>query len=112
MGGHALNLPPPQAGLGLPPAMNIPPPQLSPTSGAEPRMPTSKPPSHVLNLVPPESESLGNSKPRKRSEPVRISVPELRGGDSDSEEDEPFRQKAASQFVGIQRRVWIVVLTP
>ncbi|XP_077319585.1 proline-rich protein PRCC-like [Lithobates pipiens] len=72
--------------------MNIPPPQLSPTSGAELRMPTSKPPSHGLNLAPPESESLGNS-----SEPVRISVPELRGGHSDSEEDEPFRKKAASQ---------------
>ncbi|PIO24835.1 hypothetical protein AB205_0068290 [Aquarana catesbeiana] len=87
MGGHALNLSLPQAGLGLQPAMNIPPPQLSPTSpsGAEPRMPTSKPTSHGLNLAPPESESLGNSKPKKRSEPVRISVPELRSGDVSKE---------------------------
>ncbi|XP_062496720.1 proline-rich protein PRCC [Pezoporus occidentalis] len=39
-------------------------------------------------------------KAKKRTEPVRIPVPELRGGDSDSEEDEPSKKKNPLQSRG------------
>ncbi|XP_053331196.1 proline-rich protein PRCC [Spea bombifrons] len=101
LGTHGMNLPPPQVGpgLNLPPpqggqGINIPPPQLSPTStaGAESRLslPPPKPSGQGINLPPPTGE---NPKPKKRSEPVRITVPELNTGGSDSEEDEPKKKK-------------------
>uniref|UniRef100_A0A8C9T502 Proline rich mitotic checkpoint control factor n=1 Tax=Scleropages formosus TaxID=113540 RepID=A0A8C9T502_SCLFO len=37
------------------------------------------------------------TKPRKRTEPVKIAVPEIQRGDSDSDEDEPVRKKALQQ---------------
>ncbi|XP_009073476.1 PREDICTED: proline-rich protein PRCC, partial [Acanthisitta chloris] len=40
---------------------------------------------------------LGLPKPKKRTEPVRIAAPELRQGDSDSEEDEPAKKKNTVQ---------------
>ncbi|NWR25657.1 PRCC protein, partial [Emberiza fucata] len=52
-------------------------------------------------LSPPPAASpgagLGLPKPKKRTEPVRIAAPELRQGDSDSEEDEPAKKKNTLQ---------------
>ncbi|XP_053857087.1 proline-rich protein PRCC isoform X2 [Vidua macroura] len=52
-------------------------------------------------LCPPRAASpgagLGLPKPKKRTEPVRIAAPELRKGDSDSEEDEPTKKKNTLQ---------------
>ncbi|XP_077114719.1 proline-rich protein PRCC [Ranitomeya variabilis] len=115
-----LNLPPPHSGLGmaLPPpppqsgnGLSLPPPMtlLSPQVSGGLNMPPpignqglSIPPPQPL--LPPNAPGQGgnlpeneNSKPKKRSEPVRISVPELHAGDSDSDEDEPSRKKSVSQ---------------
>ncbi|KAG8546807.1 hypothetical protein GDO81_029802 [Engystomops pustulosus] len=94
MGGHTMNLPPPQVGggLNLPPpisgqGLNLPPPQQSTSMTLPP------PKGQGINLPPPENE---NAKPKKRSEPVKISVPELHKGDSDSDEDEPRRKKVSA----------------
>ncbi|NXP09780.1 PRCC protein, partial [Thinocorus orbignyianus] len=63
----------------------------------------------TLSLPPPVSASaalpgagvdLSLPKPKKRTEPVRITVPELQKGDSDSEEDEPAKKKNALQGRG------------
>ncbi|XP_061875968.1 proline-rich protein PRCC [Colius striatus] len=60
----------------------------------------------ALHLPPPASASaappaaggdLGLPKPKKRTEPVRITAPELQKGDSDSEEDEPTKKKTPLQ---------------
>ncbi|NXM86123.1 PRCC protein, partial [Oenanthe oenanthe] len=51
-------------------------------------------------LSPPRAASPAGSglpKPKKRTEPVRIAAPELRKGDSDSEEDEPAKKKNTLQ---------------
>lgn len=51
-----------------------------------------------MTLPPPKVSGQGeneSAKPKKRSEPVKISVPELR--ESDSDEEEPSRKKVASQ---------------
>ncbi|NWS50326.1 PRCC protein, partial [Probosciger aterrimus] len=55
-----------------------------------------------LNLPPPAAAGadLGLPKPKKRTEPVRITVPELHEGDSDSEEDEPSKKKNPLQSHG------------
>ncbi|NP_001084270.1 proline rich mitotic checkpoint control factor L homeolog [Xenopus laevis] len=89
-----LNMPPPQGGHGL----NMPPPQLSPTSasGMDHRMPLP-PPGYNVNLPPPSIENVANTKPKKRAEPVKITVPELHAAGSDSEEDEPTVKKAVIQ---------------
>ncbi|XP_056403251.1 proline-rich protein PRCC [Hyla sarda] len=105
MGGHTMTLPQPQGSGGvnlLPPTnspvLNIPPPQQSSLSSmaAEPRiaLPPPKVSGQGMKLPPPENE---NTKPKKRLEPVKISVPELRAADSDSDEEEPSRKKKASQ---------------
>ncbi|GAB0200918.1 proline-rich protein PRCC [Grus japonensis] len=63
----------------------------------------------TLNLPPPVSASaalpgagvdLSLPKPKKRTEPVRITAPELHKGDSDSEEDEPAKKKNTLQGRG------------
>ncbi|NXH14243.1 PRCC protein, partial [Bucco capensis] len=60
----------------------------------------------TLNLPPPVSTSTAQSgagvdlnlpKAKKRTEPVRITAPELHKGDSDSEEDEPTKKKNTLQ---------------
>ncbi|NXS91797.1 PRCC protein, partial [Jacana jacana] len=65
--------------------------------------------SSTLSLPPPVSASaalpgagvdLSLPKPKKRTEPVRITVPELHQGDSDSEEEEPAKKKNALQGRG------------
>ncbi|NXF41906.1 PRCC protein, partial [Nyctibius bracteatus] len=63
----------------------------------------------TLNLPPPVSAcaaqpgagvDLSLPKPKKRTEPVRITAPELHKGDSDSEEDEPAKKKNTLQGRG------------
>ncbi|KAM8920901.1 proline-rich protein PRCC isoform 5-T5 [Pelodytes ibericus] len=104
MGGHGMNMPPPQVGSGLSipvpqggQGLNMLPPQLNPISavGAESRLslPPPKAPGHGINLPPPTE----NPKPKKRTDPVKISVPELNMVGSDSEEDEPIKKKPAVQ---------------
>ncbi|NWY67843.1 PRCC protein, partial [Erithacus rubecula] len=55
------------------------------------------PPPRNKPLSPPLSAASGLPKPKKRTEPVRIAAPELRKGDSDSEEDEPAKKKNTLQ---------------
>ncbi|KAM8920902.1 proline-rich protein PRCC isoform 6-T6 [Pelodytes ibericus] len=105
-GGQGMNLPPPQGGQGmnLPPpqggqGMNLPPPQggqgmnLPPPHESRLSLPPPKAPGHGINLPPPTE----NPKPKKRTDPVKISVPELNMVGSDSEEDEPIKKKPAVQ---------------
>ncbi|KAM4690338.1 proline-rich protein PRCC [Rhinophrynus dorsalis] len=91
--GSGLRLPPPHGVQGL----NFPPPQLNPTSSVsmEPQLtiPPPKMTGNSVNLPSPAGENMGYPKPKKRSEPVKISVPELHTGGSDSEEDEPSKKK-------------------
>ncbi|XP_052652284.1 proline-rich protein PRCC [Harpia harpyja] len=74
-----------------------------------PRNATTTTSASTLNLPPPVSASgalpgagvdLSLPKPKKRTEPVRIAVPELHKGDSDSEEDEPTKKKNTLQGRG------------
>ncbi|XP_009912941.2 proline-rich protein PRCC [Haliaeetus albicilla] len=74
-----------------------------------PRNATTTTAASTLNLPPPVSASgalpgagvdLSLPKPKKRTEPVRIAVPELHKGDSDSEEDEPAKKKNTLQGRG------------
>ncbi|XP_040267162.1 proline-rich protein PRCC isoform X2 [Bufo bufo] len=105
--GNGLSLPPPMGGppfppqvsggLALPPpvsspGLNIPPPQQSSSSSMT--LPPPKASGQGMSLPPPEND---NSKPKKRSEPVKISVPELSAGDSDSDEDKPSKKRAIIQ---------------
>uniref|UniRef100_A0A673U5F9 Proline rich mitotic checkpoint control factor n=1 Tax=Suricata suricatta TaxID=37032 RepID=A0A673U5F9_SURSU len=84
-----------------------PPPGVSPAEAAgvgeglglglpSPRGPGLGLPPSVGGAGPP----LGLPKPKKRTEPVKIAAPELRKGDSDSEEDEPSRKRADLQGSG------------
>ncbi|XP_009462717.1 PREDICTED: proline-rich protein PRCC, partial [Nipponia nippon] len=101
----ALSLPEPAAsgnGSGEQPRLGgllLPPPRNATTTTA----------ASTLNLPPPVSASaalpgagvdLSLPKPKKRTEPVRITVPELHKGDSDSEEDEPAKKKNPLQGRG------------
>ncbi|NXX12000.1 PRCC protein, partial [Podargus strigoides] len=74
-----------------------------------PRNAATTTPASTLNLPPPVSASaalpgagvdLSLPKPKKRTEPVRITAPELHKGDSDSEEDEPVKKKNTLQGRG------------
>lgn len=48
----------------------------------------------------PQRMSMDIPKPKKRTEPVKITVPEIKRGDSDSDDDEPVRKKTASKGSG------------
>ncbi|NWX23822.1 PRCC protein, partial [Aegotheles bennettii] len=58
------------------------------------------PPASVSAALPGAGVDLSLPKPKKRTEPVRITVPELHEGDSDSEEDEPVKKKNTLQGRG------------
>ncbi|NXE16788.1 PRCC protein, partial [Lophotis ruficrista] len=61
----------------------------------------SLPPHVSASAAPPEAGvDLSLPKPKKRTEPVRITAPELHQGDSDSEEDEPAKKKNVLQGRG------------
>ncbi|XP_026874778.2 proline-rich protein PRCC [Electrophorus electricus] len=45
--------------------------------------------------------SIDLPKPKKRSEPVKITVPEIKAASSDSDEDEPVRKKTGCQAGGL-----------
>ncbi|OCT66511.1 hypothetical protein XELAEV_18042761mg [Xenopus laevis] len=104
-GGSGLSFPPPNPGMNPPPAhglnlpqsgqvLNIPPPQLSPTSASaiDHRIPLPTP-AYNVNLPPASIENVAIPKPKKRTEPVKITVPEVHGAG----EDEPVRKKAVVQ---------------
>ncbi|XP_066577575.1 proline-rich protein PRCC [Amia ocellicauda] len=103
-----LNLPPPRdsefkvGGLHLPPPIS---------SSLGPRVPHAYP---GPDADEPGDKSLSSTlpqpagalvfnlpKPKKRSEPVKITIPEIHRGDSDSDEDEPVKKKALSQGSGV-----------
>ncbi|XP_077051307.1 proline-rich protein PRCC isoform X1 [Siphateles boraxobius] len=48
----------------------------------------------------PKKVTMDLPKPKKRTEPVRITVPEIKPADSDSDDDEPVRKKSAPQGGG------------
>lgn len=48
----------------------------------------------------PKRMSMELPKPKKRAEPVKITVPEIKPADSDSDDDEPVRKKSAPQGGG------------
>ncbi|KAK2543512.1 proline-rich protein PRCC [Columba livia] len=77
-------------GLLLPPPKNAAP--AAPTRSLSPPAPAS--------AVPGAGGDPSLPKPKKRTEPVRIAAPELRTGDSDSEEDEPVKKKNTYQRHG------------
>ncbi|TRY74354.1 hypothetical protein DNTS_032048 [Danionella cerebrum] len=61
-------------------------------------LPAPKNSSSGQTLAPqPKRTGLDLPKPKKRSEPVKITVPVIKPADSDSDEDEPVRKKPASQ---------------
>ncbi|KAL4629538.1 proline-rich protein PRCC [Arapaima gigas] len=55
------------------------------------------PPRGPLNQEASAGLLLNLPKPKKRTEPVKIAVPEIQRGDSDSDEDEPARKKGLTQ---------------
>ncbi|MGH0175133.1 UNVERIFIED_CONTAM: hypothetical protein FKN15_069323 [Acipenser sinensis] len=56
-----------------------------------------------LSLPPPiGGVGLNLPRPKKRAEPVKITVPEIHQGESDSDEDEPVRKKETAQKKGDQ----------
>ncbi|XP_030330058.1 proline-rich protein PRCC isoform X2 [Strigops habroptila] len=109
--------PPGVRGFGAPPGPAVSPPEAGGSGEQQPRpggllLP---PPRNAaadtaaLSLPPPGAAAAapaaagGDSslpKPKKRTEPVRITVPELHKGDSDSEEDEPTKKKNTLQGRG------------
>uniref|UniRef100_H3AX19 Proline rich mitotic checkpoint control factor n=1 Tax=Latimeria chalumnae TaxID=7897 RepID=H3AX19_LATCH len=99
--GSGLNLPAPtQPGSGL----NLP----APTQpGAGLNLPAPKQPGSGLSfLIPSQCGDDGGvlhlPKPKKKTEPVKITVPELQKGDSDSDDDdEPVKKKTATQGSGL-----------
>ncbi|XP_025968609.2 proline-rich protein PRCC [Dromaius novaehollandiae] len=129
-GGFPLLPPPPPFLMGPPPGLRgfgTPPPAMSPAAaGSQPEAAADgggeqprpgglllPPPRNAaapgLGLPPPASAAaappgaggdLSLPKPKKRTEPVRITVPELHKGDSDSEEDEPAKKKNTLQGRG------------
>lgn len=55
-----------------------------------------------LSLPPPiGGVGLNLPRPKKRAEPVKITVPEIHQGESDSDEDEPVRKKETAQAPGL-----------
>ncbi|KAK2887564.1 hypothetical protein QQF64_013235 [Cirrhinus molitorella] len=48
----------------------------------------------------PKRMTMDLPKPKKRTEPVKITVPEIKPADSDSDDDEPVRKKSAPQGGG------------
>uniref|UniRef100_A0A8D0G533 Proline rich mitotic checkpoint control factor n=1 Tax=Sphenodon punctatus TaxID=8508 RepID=A0A8D0G533_SPHPU len=109
-------LPPGLRGFSIPPpGMGLPePPGLGSSVGEQPRLgglplppPRNSLAPSVLSLPPPIAAAppgagadLSFPKPKKRTEPVRITVPELQKGDSDSEEDEPEKKRKPLQGEG------------
>ncbi|KAI1901427.1 hypothetical protein AGOR_G00034330 [Albula goreensis] len=90
-----LNLPPPKQNI----SQTLSSPQLTPSfmSNMDPRQnsdPDGGPPAVSGGL------QMSLPKPKKRSEPVKITIPELQRGDSDSDEEEPVSKKALSQASG------------
>uniref|UniRef100_A0A8B9U0Q3 Proline rich mitotic checkpoint control factor n=1 Tax=Anas zonorhyncha TaxID=75864 RepID=A0A8B9U0Q3_9AVES len=79
-------------------------PSASSSGGPEEQRP--RPGGRLLLLPPPRNTphgvggDLSLPRAKKRTEPVRIVVPELQEGDSDSEEDEPARKKNTPQGRG------------
>ncbi|KAI4905429.1 hypothetical protein NFI96_026320 [Prochilodus magdalenae] len=51
--------------------------------------------------APAVERKLELPRPKKRGEPVKISVPEIKAASSDSDEDEPVRKKAGVQGAGL-----------
>ncbi|NXL54427.1 PRCC protein, partial [Podilymbus podiceps] len=77
----------------------LPPPRNAATTTAASTL--VLPPPVSASAVPPGAGAdLSLPKPKKRTEPVRITVPELHKGDSDSEEDEPVKKKNPLQGRG------------
>ncbi|NXW89825.1 PRCC protein, partial [Alopecoenas beccarii] len=75
---------------------------LPPPKNAAPAAPARSlsPPASASAALPGAAGDLSLPKPKKRTEPVRITVPELHTGDSDSEEDEPVKKKNTFQGRG------------
>ncbi|NWU73444.1 PRCC protein, partial [Pterocles burchelli] len=93
----------PAAGGGSQPRLGgllLPPPKNATTTTATTATsaPSLSPPLSAPAALPGGDRSL--PKARKRTEPVRITVPELQEGDSDSEEDEPTKKKNTIQARG------------
>ncbi|KAJ8372136.1 hypothetical protein AAFF_G00294510 [Aldrovandia affinis] len=98
----------PNVGLNLPlPKQDISQSAQSPPlflSNMDPRQNVDPQSSHDTSTDVPTPVSSGLQlnlpKPKKRTEPVKITIPELQRGDSDSDEEEPVSKKALSQASG------------
>ncbi|XP_037226862.1 proline-rich protein PRCC isoform X2 [Falco rusticolus] len=119
-GMRGFSTPPPAMSPGQAAAVSLPEPAASGNGSGEqprlgglllppPRNAATTTAASTLSLPPPVSASpalpgagvdLSLPKPKKRTEPVRITAPELHKGDSDSEEDEPAKKKNTLQGRG------------
>nr|XP_015192103.1 PREDICTED: proline-rich protein PRCC [Lepisosteus oculatus] len=81
---------------------NQPPPRPEWSQENDPEIPSFQPPSRAgLSLPSPSGGLVFNlPKPKKRTEPVKIRIPEIERGASDSDEDEPVRKKSGPQGSG------------
>ncbi|XP_056177915.1 LOW QUALITY PROTEIN: proline-rich protein PRCC [Falco biarmicus] len=77
----------------------LPPPRNAATTTAASTL-SLPPPVSASAALPGAGVDLSLPKPKKRTEPVRITAPELHKGDSDSEEDEPAKKKNTLQGRG------------
>ncbi|MBN3274328.1 PRCC protein, partial [Polyodon spathula] len=102
------SLPPPREGTGKPWS---PQPVPKPSSPLDPDcnpgetklgLPAPKIGHFGLSLPPPVSGGgLNLARPKKRAEPVKITIPEIHQGGPDSDEDEPVRKKGPAQAPGL-----------
>ncbi|XP_048848508.1 proline-rich protein PRCC [Brienomyrus brachyistius] len=77
------------------------PSQKSESKGNEDTLSLGFPPSRgTLSQESSTGLLLNLPKPKKRTEPVKISIPEIQRGDSDSDEDEPAKKKVLPQGSG------------
>ncbi|NWX52585.1 PRCC protein, partial [Steatornis caripensis] len=78
-----------------PEGLLLPPPRSAAASAVD-----LPPPVSASAALPGAGLDVSVPKPKKRTEPVRITAPELHEGDSDSEEDEPAKKKNTLQGRG------------
>ncbi|XP_061111537.1 proline-rich protein PRCC [Conger conger] len=97
-----LNLPPPKRDISQKSGSPQRPPSFMSDMDSEKNLDPKRSHDTATGDQPPVSSGLllNLPKPKKRTEPVKITIPELQKGDSDSEEDEPVSKKALSQASG------------
>ncbi|KAJ8273629.1 hypothetical protein GJAV_G00103780 [Gymnothorax javanicus] len=96
------SLPPPKRDISQNSGSTMPSPAfMSESDSGENLVPNNRhDPATVSEPPVPSGLQLNLPKPKKRTDPVKITIPELQRGDSDSDEEEPASKKALSQSSG------------